>query len=400
MASLTYLIDKVRQITEYLNQQRANSKRIDELPDATPGSKYVAVFNLTGGPGGTGQTQKQERDAFVNQNNEGRKISIGSFFSDVNNPIAEAVIKVNSQYGLVVEEDQTPIILYGTRYAVPPGAPPGPFNGTLIPIYKYGFLFLAGKGTWGFGGALINSNMIYAMPPENLQPADISPSATTQIIQLNDIGSESNFLAAANVDAHDFTDTDIYYYFSYNVDDVLYLSQFIGTAGEYGGETGNPFEITDFASITNSEVVPGPASQTYDDVLGMGNITSKVAVHQMGLKQIRYNHLGLVYSDGVASTFVAFRDTAEESVVYIPQGRDGEDFLTTSDLFGSGLITLFDKGYQGGIKNTGSEIQIGDVCKAFSPDFSEWGFYQYITNGNNQDLNNYKFLGTFGLDIF
>lgn len=351
MSIQTQILQRLGQITAWMNQVKAGSKRIDELPDATAGDSYVAVWNPSAN-GGEGQTQKKSRESFVNQNNKGLRIGLPGFTSQTNSPIAECVVKVNTSQGFVVAEDEATIILTGIKFIVPPNAPPGPYNGTFIPSMRYTFLFLGGKGAWGSGGTPINSNMLYLTTPENIQVSDIQPGEDTQIIQLGDIGEDSDFafLTAVNADAHDVSDPDVAYYFSYLVDDILYLVQFIGEPGDYGGETGNDFVIEDFAAITNSNTPPGPSGQSYDDVLGIGNITPRNAIHKIGTEQLLFGCFGFDYTLSAWTTSVGFRTPTSPGKIYFPANKVEKTLATLDDIIGFRLnakqIIKIGKGYR------------------------------------------------------
>jgi len=345
---LTFIIQNLTRINEFINRVVTNSKRIDELPAATTGGKYVAVWNEDEGE--NGQSQKQSREDFVDQNNIGRRIDLGPFTQP--GAIAEAVSQVNETYGFSITEKQTPVVLNAIKFMPPPGVSE-PGNYTFVPTYRYTFLFLGGKGNWGANGEDINANMLYMLPPENLQPADIAPSDTTNITALGDIGNDTNFLPTVNLANYDFTDDGIQNYFTYTVDDVLTLVMFIGEPGEYGAD-GTEFQEEDFAYITNSDTEPGPALQNYDSVLGQGNVTSRLAIHLFGGQKTKYGYYGFDYSGtGFNAISVGFRDPAAggPSKIYFPAGRNEENILTESDLLGVGFriddkqIKKLGKGY-------------------------------------------------------
>lgn len=265
--NFTIIVEKLNSIIEYLNSVRANSKRIDELPDATTGDKYVAVWNPTAGPGGLGQTQKQLRAAFVNQNNKGRKIILGYFTT--NNPLSEAVIKIN-QGTYTIAEDESPVIFEAQQ-----------FNTVANAFIKYVFMWMGGKGTWGQGGTVVTANRLFMFPAENITVQDINPDASTVILPLGQLADQDAFLIAANSQERDFSDPAISYYFSYyilenegtvNENNILYIALFTGDPAIYGaGDPANEdFVITDFAPITNSNVPPGPATPGLEMVLNMG----------------------------------------------------------------------------------------------------------------------------------
>ncbi len=128
--------------------------------------------------------------------------------------------------------------------------------------YTYIFDFGGGNGTWGANleedpGILpVTVSRIKLISMFPTVPSEIEDNDDTIIVELGAVAA-GGFLAAANLASHDFSDTDVQYYFSYYIDSVLYLALFIGAPGVYGGG-GMPFVDADFAQVTNSEVTPAP----------------------------------------------------------------------------------------------------------------------------------------------
>jgi len=330
MSTLTQIMNTLTGLVNWKNSVTANSKRIDELPDVTTGTKYVAVWNA-----GANQTQKQLRDSFVNQNNVGRKIILGYF--STNNPFTEGLTKINQQTTIVAEHE-TPIIFEAQKFI--------PEANIFV---KYVFWFLGGKGTWGQGGTTVTANRLYMLPAQNITVEDINPDAETEIIPLGQLDNQAAFLAAANAEEHNFTDLEMTYYFSYVVTenegtpqeaDVLYIVMFIGDPGIYGGPGAAPDFVTDdFAATTNSGVLPGPATPGLQMVLQAGyQANGEIGLHYYpNTPQWRYQEFharGLYHESPTGDLMIWYPPNLDEFNIeyYIPKKPANDTFGMLSDI--------------------------------------------------------------------
>lgn len=161
--------------------------------------------------------------------------------------------KVNNLYylgnpnpvGITVTEIHSPVIITGIK------------NGT-----NYQFFFKRGKGIWGTTANPTNGSdfklvSVYKTTPDDINPDDILPLGTI---------ADGDYLAVANLTEWNFSDagteTDTgtkEYFFSYTTDGVLYIVQFVGEPGIYGGEE-TPFTSDDFVATTNNGVIPASVS--------------------------------------------------------------------------------------------------------------------------------------------
>ncbi|MFL9844722.1 hypothetical protein [Flavobacterium rhizosphaerae] len=185
---------------------------------------------------------------------ETKWIPIGSGAATV--PVTKAylvnIINSSSSYHFTVASNRAPYIIYALSGELQdvPGLP----NPVLVATKKYSFFFLGGPGNWGagIGYTQISENMLYELPVQNLQPGDIQPNDNTEITTLGIIAAGETLLSTLNSEAYDFTDDQKTYYFTYIVEDVLYLIQFIGINQQYGGTSGNAFVSSDFVTITDN----------------------------------------------------------------------------------------------------------------------------------------------------
>lgn len=124
---------------------------------------------------------------------------------------------------------------------------------------KWSFLYGGGKGMWSNVNQ-VASNQLRNIGFINAVPADIENLPNTITIPLG-VLPDANYLVAANSIARDLTDPDSVYFFSYVNDGKLFLLQFNGASGTYGGG-GNPqFTALNLLPSTNDDVqaVPIPS---------------------------------------------------------------------------------------------------------------------------------------------
>lgn len=63
-------------------------------------------------------------------------------------------------------------------------------------------------------------------------------------------------------------------------------------------------------------------------------------------------------------------------------------------------ITIKHKGWFGGVKNTGANIELGDICKGWNSDHTEFiESMRYILLGDDQDTGNYEILSSYGVAL-
>ena len=175
-------------------------------------------------------------DYAFEQNNVGKIYELG-FFEKVDNLYTAIVNLVNSYYTLNLTEKDTPAILTIFKSERPYWAPAsGPFNGTMRPVAKHGFLFLGGKGTWGLNGATITADMLYALPAENLTVNDIESNPSTQVINFGAITNQTvlQWLNTRMPGLAIQSQDDGYTLFKGTIDGMLKSYLWVGTAGIYG----------------------------------------------------------------------------------------------------------------------------------------------------------------------
>jgi len=193
----------------------------------------------------------------------------------VDDVLGRIVEKVNDGFGFTVSENQSPVLLYGFKgYNIFPGG-----STVFVPTHKVKALFGGGKGVWGDNGGSgvgtpITAAMLDNYPLENITPEDIENDPDSPVIPLGIVADVAGFITAANAVERDFTDITKSYYFSYSIGSVLYFALFQGAYGTYGGTTGNDFEAADFTTTTTSEVTPGPATPSLQDVATVNPVSN------------------------------------------------------------------------------------------------------------------------------
>lgn len=233
---------------------------------------------------------------------------------------------------------------------------------------SYTFLFMGGKGTWGYGGNTILQGMLYLLLEKPLATGDIEDNDTTLIIPLNEI-QEGGFLAAANAEEHDFTETNLEYYFSYYVGGVLYLALFIGTPGVYGGGLGaNDFINADFAQVTNGNVSGIP---TLEAVTAVGRETGyPITVYGDGAK-LQHQEDGHLFTGANGYTVKQrFNDVSGNTQFNHPEDKTGAHTYAMLDDVGECVPlsgTAEGKPITGNIEFTGARQFInGDQASVYS----------------------------------
>ena len=88
------------------------------------------------------------------------------------------------------------------------------------------------------------------------------------------------------------------------------------------------------------------------------------------------NQFSIRQVSNVASGFLTGSDYAEFKQNLLPIAAD--------------RIELKQKGWKGGIKNTGANIELGDICQGWNTP-GEWiDSMMYVSLGNDQDVSNYE----------
>jgi hypothetical protein len=258
------------------------------------------------------------------------------------------------------------------------------------------FLFMGGKGTWGYGGNNILPGMLYPLLEKPLGTAEVEDNDTTLIIPLGEI-EEDGFLDAANAEERDFTGTDLEYYFSYYIGDVLYLALFIGAPGLYGGGIDSDDLIeADFAQVTNGTLSGIPTLQQVNS--DGGGTTDPLVVIGGGGKLVHFAD-SIEYSAPNSYTQRSvYQETEHNSVYNHPKDKEGEHiYAMLSDvLLGAGQIIKSGKGFtindEGNmISNTGPMglHEKGDLFKAVSASGKYIPYMRYKGTGDINDLENH-----------
>jgi len=124
-------------------------------------------------------------------------------------------------------------------------------------------------------------------------------------------------------------------------------------------------------AINNAIAINDPASVTAVAPLLLNNFTNEFTIQVVTTEQDGY----LTKED-----YILFKQN-----VAIPQADK---------------ITIKNKGYFNGVKNTGTIIELGDICKGFGTGPGEWiDSMMYISLGDDQDINNYERIYSAGVSV-
>ena len=252
---------------------------------------------------------------------EGREVSIANVVSSINTGVGTR----STVLPFTVTSLDTPvaIFIYADNF-----------------IYKY--LFYGGNGTWGLGGTPITTAMLSLFDIQQLTVDDVTNDPNTQTISLGNLPT-GDYVAAANSVSRDLSNEDLVYYFSYTKDGILYLVQFIGTNGIYGG-SGTQLVAGDFAGGTNSEVTPAqglPSVLDNDNTSGGKDIimTQESGVRfESGLSSL-YARFNLTDNFTIQSSQNAFQWLYNGVSKNIGRSIDGEDFDVDGDFDLSGHLS-------------------------------------------------------------
>lgn len=207
----------------------------------------------------------------IDQNNIGRVISAGIIGPAENvffNAASAVVDKLNNMQ-IVITSKQTPVIVTAALLVS---------EGTYSYVSKrYKYIFKPGRGNWGLNGTEISWLQLELITVENYLVDHLLSEPNAIINNLGEL-PDGNFVAAANNSSWDFSDSGLdgesgikTYYFSYEMDNVLYFVQFVGVPGNYGEGYVAQFTNADFVSSTDSRITDVP---TLEDVLAQGGNTN------------------------------------------------------------------------------------------------------------------------------
>lgn len=80
--------------------------------------------------------------------------------------------------------------------------------------------------------------------------------------------------------------------------------------------------------------------------------------------------------------------------------EDWVKFNTSASKPQADKITIKHKGWYDGVKNTGNNIELGDICSGWNTDHTEFmEAGRYILLGNDQDFSNYEILSSYGVSL-
>jgi len=80
--------------------------------------------------------------------------------------------------------------------------------------------------------------------------------------------------------------------------------------------------------------------------------------------------------------------------------EDWIKFNTSASKPQADKITIKHKGWFGGSKNTGENIELGDICSGWNTDHTEFmEAGRYILLGDAQDFSNYEVLSSYGMAL-
>jgi len=240
------ILKRLADITTWIDGINANSKKISEFPVASDNAGDLAIFNNT-----LQRTEKISRENLVDQNNIVLWKNIGLLPGNGTVTNKELALFLNDIPILfLVDQHSTPVVIECTKY-----------NGASI--FRYLYFLTTGRGTYGGNYTHVLPSSLRQVSAQAATPADINPGPNIQITSLGELPSIDDFLDTVNQESYDFTDDSIEYYFSYSVTyfpgtinerEVLYLVQFVGEPGEYGGTDPGAtlFQDTDFVDTTSS----------------------------------------------------------------------------------------------------------------------------------------------------
>lgn len=209
--------------------------------------------------------------------------------------------------------------------------------------YNHIFVFTGGKGIWGSvpEGTAVTAGQFKLISVTALAPGDVE---SDDIISLGEIEAGS-FLAVANSQTRNFTDSEKSYYLSYVTDTVLHLSLFTGEPGIYGG--GNTLQLTvgDFASLTNSNTKPIP-TPTLEQILAAGNPAKVPMTFETGTAKSKYAGDGIDYTtqSGGKTLKMRFAEPVADITHTIPAKPKNDTFAMLSDLNGWKAVTIPSEG--------------------------------------------------------
>ena len=214
---------------------------------------------------------------------------------------------------------------------------------------KYTYAFIGGTGTWGNSSGFSPTGTATTAPmftligaPNSLTNTDISNDPNTQTISLGNLPT-GDYVAAANSVIRDLSNDNLVYYFSYTQDSVLYLVQFIGTNGIYGG-SGTQLVSGDFAASTNSGVTPAqglPSVLDNDNTSGSKDIrmTKESGIVLEGSTSELSAKINLVDSFLISSNQPSFQWLYNGTYRNIGRSIDGENFDSDGNFDLSGHLS-------------------------------------------------------------
>ncbi|MXN90150.1 hypothetical protein GR160_02840 [Flavobacterium sp. Sd200] len=162
----------------------------------------------------------------------------------------------------VVAADESPLLLQFTVSS-------NVFGDTTL-RKTYIFAFLGGAGSWGQGGTAVTAANLKLLSIQQTTVEDITNDPNTVTIPLGTL-SDGNYLVAANSAVRNLSSSTSVYYFSYTQSGNLYMVQFVGTPGTYGGG-GTQLVGSNLVPATNSTVQP---VSTLQSVTEAGSTTTK-----------------------------------------------------------------------------------------------------------------------------
>jgi len=204
-------------------------------------------------------------------------------------------------------------------------------GGSSVSVYA----FIGGTGIWGNtagGGTAVTASMFKLLSTTSTTIEDITNDPNTRTISLGEL-SDGDYVTAANSVTRDLSNDELIYYFSYTQDGVLYLVQFIGDNGTYGG-SGTQLVTGDFATSTNSDVTP---AQDLESVLALGNTANNSInlIAPSGKTIITTGAVNVLYTGGL-NTVSGTLDTSGLTLKTSPtgvQGKIGSNNLTGTAKF-------------------------------------------------------------------
>lgn len=308
----------------------------------------------------------------------------------VNITTAQILAWINSIPAYTVNEKQS-VWFSGTQYTNDSNGFPMPTGNSLL--YK---MVNIGIGNYGLGQTQLTSNNIRLVTRQRVSVEDeIGALDSTQRIPylLMDGETLSEWLNSQNPPIVIQDQEDGYVLFQGAQGSYIFTDD----GGTYGF---GALQSTDESFEMLSNDLPSP-TPSLEDVSEVNNIVNNIPhIFKSGLQQLILGSYGVDYTNGgVSATSIGFRDPVIGGKIFVPDGRNGDDILTTRDLAGIGVLNHGEirkkgKGYKQDIdgtfiNNTGAFTlnEPGDAFEAFVEGYM-YPFLRYNGDVTTEPITN------------